>query len=57
MAGVFDIDLDQPEENVTDDELVDGVCNRLPASHLPHRRDLATGLPADRCSIVTNTVR
>ncbi|KAI7793117.1 ribosomal protein S6 kinase beta-1 isoform X2 [Triplophysa rosa] len=37
MAGVFDIDLDQPEENVTDDELVDGAqineygdqCNRF----------------------------
>lgn len=25
MAGVFDIDLDQPEENVSDDELEDGV--------------------------------
>ncbi|KAA0704015.1 Ribosomal protein S6 kinase beta-1 [Triplophysa tibetana] len=25
MAGVFDIDLDPPEENVTDDELVDGA--------------------------------
>ncbi|XP_065114633.1 ribosomal protein S6 kinase beta-1 isoform X1 [Paramisgurnus dabryanus] len=25
MAGVFDIDLDQPEENVTDDELADGA--------------------------------
>lgn len=25
MAGVFDIDLDQPEENVSDDDLVDGV--------------------------------
>lgn len=23
MAGVFDIDLDQPEENVSDDELDD----------------------------------
>lgn len=27
MAGVFDIDLDQPEENVSDDELEDGVRN------------------------------
>lgn len=29
MAGVFDIDLDQPEENVSDDELEevkDGRC-------------------------------
>ncbi|XP_063059363.1 ribosomal protein S6 kinase beta-1 [Engraulis encrasicolus] len=25
MAGVFDIDLDQPEENVSDDELEDGT--------------------------------
>lgn len=25
MAGVFDIDLDQPDENVSDDELEDGV--------------------------------
>lgn len=25
MAGVFDIDLDQPEQNVSDDELDDGV--------------------------------
>lgn len=25
MAGVFDIDLDQPEENVSDDELDDEV--------------------------------
>lgn len=25
MAGVFDIDLDQPEENVSDDELDQGV--------------------------------
>lgn len=24
MAGVFDIDLDQPDENVSDDELEDG---------------------------------
>lgn len=50
MAGVFDIDLDPPEENVTDDELVDGVCNRLPASHIPHRRDVATGLLIDAAS-------
>lgn len=30
MAGVFDIDLDQPEENVSDDEFDDGVslCSR-----------------------------
>lgn len=28
MAGVFDIDLDQPEDNVSDEELADGVCNR-----------------------------
>lgn len=27
MAGVFDIDLDQPEENVSDDELDDGVSS------------------------------
>lgn len=29
MAGVFDIDLDQPEDNVSDDELeevTDGRC-------------------------------
>lgn len=25
MAGVFDIDLDQPDENVSDDEIEDGV--------------------------------
>uniref|UniRef100_A0A3P8VSG5 Ribosomal protein S6 kinase n=1 Tax=Cynoglossus semilaevis TaxID=244447 RepID=A0A3P8VSG5_CYNSE len=25
MAGVFDIDLDQPDENVSDDELEDGI--------------------------------
>lgn len=25
MAGVFDIDLDQPEENVSDNEFDDGV--------------------------------
>lgn len=25
MAGVFDIDLDQPDDNVSDDELEDGV--------------------------------
>lgn len=28
MAGVFDIDLDQPDENVSDDELEDGVSLR-----------------------------
>uniref|UniRef100_A0A665VLV2 Ribosomal protein S6 kinase n=1 Tax=Echeneis naucrates TaxID=173247 RepID=A0A665VLV2_ECHNA len=28
MAGVFDIDLDQPDENVSDDELEDGVSSR-----------------------------
>lgn len=28
MAGVFDIDLDQPEENVSDDEIEDGVSSR-----------------------------
>lgn len=30
MAGVFDIDLDQPEEKVSDDEFDDGVslCSR-----------------------------
>uniref|UniRef100_A0A3B3Q9M4 non-specific serine/threonine protein kinase n=1 Tax=Paramormyrops kingsleyae TaxID=1676925 RepID=A0A3B3Q9M4_9TELE len=27
MAGVFDIDLDQPEENVSDDEIEDGAQN------------------------------
>uniref|UniRef100_A0A671RTM8 non-specific serine/threonine protein kinase n=1 Tax=Sinocyclocheilus anshuiensis TaxID=1608454 RepID=A0A671RTM8_9TELE len=26
MAGVFDIDLDPPEDNVSDEELADGVC-------------------------------
>lgn len=25
MAGIFEIDLDQPEENVSDDDLDDGV--------------------------------
>lgn len=25
MAGVFDIDLDQPEDAISDDELEDGV--------------------------------
>uniref|UniRef100_A0A8C2IC95 Ribosomal protein S6 kinase n=1 Tax=Cyprinus carpio TaxID=7962 RepID=A0A8C2IC95_CYPCA len=28
MAGVFDIDLDPSEDNVSDEELADGVCNR-----------------------------
>lgn len=28
MAGVFDIDLDPPEDNVSDEELPDGVCTR-----------------------------
>lgn len=28
MAAVFDIDLDQPDENVSDDELEDGVSLR-----------------------------
>lgn len=28
MAGVFDIDLDQPDEKVSDDELEDGVSKR-----------------------------
>lgn len=27
MAGVFDIDLDQPDENVSDDEFEDGVSS------------------------------
>lgn len=29
MAGVFDIDLDQADENVSDDELGDGVSSQL----------------------------
>lgn len=29
MAGVFDIDLDQVDENVSDDELGDGVSSQL----------------------------
>uniref|UniRef100_A0A3B4Y7R3 Ribosomal protein S6 kinase n=2 Tax=Seriola TaxID=8160 RepID=A0A3B4Y7R3_SERLL len=29
MAGVFDIDLDQPDENVSDDELEDGVSSLI----------------------------
>lgn len=43
MAGVFDIDLDQPEENVSDDELEEVsipplliLCILVPA--LPARR-------------------
>ncbi len=28
MAGMFDIDLDPPEDNVSDEELTDEVCNR-----------------------------
>uniref|UniRef100_A0A6Q2XEH3 Ribosomal protein S6 kinase n=1 Tax=Esox lucius TaxID=8010 RepID=A0A6Q2XEH3_ESOLU len=29
MAGVFDIDLDQPDENVSDDELEEVICSIL----------------------------
>lgn len=29
MAGVFDIDLDQPEENVSDDETDEVLCVRV----------------------------
>lgn len=28
MAGVFDIDLDQPEDVISDDELEDGVSRK-----------------------------
>lgn len=29
MAGIFDIDLDQPEENVSDDELEEVIFSIL----------------------------
>lgn len=29
MAGVFDIDLDQPEENVSDDEIEEVLLRKM----------------------------
>lgn len=53
MAGVFDIDLDQPEENVSDDENEEVLKRKLlkvPAravrAETLHARWLAVSLPA-----------
>ncbi|KAM9348336.1 ribosomal protein S6 kinase beta-1 isoform 3-T3 [Symphorus nematophorus] len=43
MAGVFDIDLDQPDENVSDDELEDGamiVRNAKDTAHTKAERNI-----------------
>ena len=40
MAGVFDIDLDQPEENVSDDELED-VSSRIMSGVVARASDAA----------------